>query len=176
MNIIYLAGNSLGNKTWIEKVKSEFDSFSTGEILQYDHWTTGDKFINFETESEKLAELVKDKKDYFVFAKSVGTILALITISENKFKPNKAIFCGLPYRLGGEIGVPLDQYLKSLAIPTIFIQNEFDPVYSHAELKNVLDNNKPSNYQLILNSGDSTHDYENYDQLTSFAKELFKNN
>lgn len=38
MHIIYLAGNSSNNKTWIEKVKSRFDSFSTGDILYYDHW------------------------------------------------------------------------------------------------------------------------------------------
>jgi len=62
MYIIYLAGNSLNNRTWIEKVKSNFDSFSTGDILYYNHWQTGDKWINLQKESKKLIEMVKDEK------------------------------------------------------------------------------------------------------------------
>lgn len=174
MRVIYLAGNSLGNKAWIEKVKSEFDTFSSGAILYYNHWVSGEKFIHFEAESQKLAELVKDKKNYFVFAKSVGTILALKTIYEGKFKPKKAIFCGLPYRLAGEVGIPLDKYLTSLEVPTTFVQNESDPVYSFGELKKVLVSTKPSNYQLILNPNNNTHDYEDYNQLINLANNFFK--
>lgn len=120
MHIIYLAGNSINNKTWIEKVKSEFDSFSTGDILYYDHWSSGEKWINLEKESEKLAELVKDKKDYFVFAKSIGSVLALKSIFENSLKPDKLIICGHPYRAAKEENLPIDDYLKTLIIPTIF--------------------------------------------------------
>ena len=62
MHIIYLAGNSLNNKTWIEQVKSKFNTFSTGDILSYDHWQTEDKWINLQKESKKLIEMVKDEK------------------------------------------------------------------------------------------------------------------
>ena len=64
MHIIYLAGNSIRNRDWIEKVKQNFDSFSTGEIVYYNHWQSGDKNLNFEVESQKLIELTKNKKDY----------------------------------------------------------------------------------------------------------------
>jgi len=173
MHIIYLAGNSINNKTWIEKVKLEFDSFSSGDILYYDHWANGEKFINFDRESGKLAYLIKNEKDYFVFAKSVGTILALKTIYEGLFKPKKALFCGLPYRLAGEVGITLDQYLTSLNVTTIFIQNEFDPVYSYLELQKVLESTKPSDYQLTQNPNNNTHDYESYEQLTAIVKDYF---
>lgn len=173
MYIIYLAGNSLGNRTWIEKIKSEFSSFSSGDILYYDHWTTGGRFINFDRESEKLAHLVRNEKEYFVFAKSVGTVLALKMITEGTFSPQKAIYCGLPYRLAGEVGIPLAEYLTSLKVPTTFIQNESDPVYSYMELKKVLESAKPMDYQLILNPNNNTHDYEDFQKLISISKSFF---
>jgi len=173
MHIIYLAGNSLNNKTWIEEIKSKFDKISDGEILQYNHWQSGEKWINLQKESDKLAELVKDKTDYFIFAKSIGSILALKNIFEGKLNPKKMVICGLPYRAGKEEFKEIDGCLKNLKIPTIFIQNEFDPVYSHEDLKNVLDNNSPADFQLINNSGNDTHDYLDYENLLKIVTEFF---
>ena len=63
MKIIYLPGNAPDNKDWIEKVKENFDNFSEGEILEYDHWQSGKKWIDLKKETEKLKELVKNKRD-----------------------------------------------------------------------------------------------------------------
>jgi len=173
MQIIYLAGNSPHNKGWIEKVKKRFGGFSTGQILYYDHWKNETGFVDFDREAKKLAELVKNRDDYFVFAKSVGTILALKTTNEGVFSPKKAIFCGLAYRLAKKEGVLIDSILVDLSVPTIFIQNEFDPVCGHQELERVLEKNKVKDCRLIKNSGNDTHDYEDYEQLAGLAKEFF---
>ncbi len=173
MQIIYIAGNSLRNKDWIEKVKSKFDSFSTGKILYYDHWTTEAGFIDFEKESIKLSELVKDMDEYCVFAKSVGTALALKTISEGMFKPKKAIFCGVPYGVAKKEGIAIDSILTGLSVPVIFVQNESDPVCSHDDLEKVLEKNKPRQHQLIKNAGNDTHSYEDYEQLEKLVKGFF---
>jgi len=173
MHIIYLAGNSINNKTWIEKVKLNFDSFSTGNILNYDHWQTGEKWINLQKESEKLAEMVKDRTDYFVFAKSIGSVLALKNIFDKKMLPKKMIICGLPYRAGKKEFEDIDEYLKSLTVPTIFIQNELDPVYSFEELEKILKENSPVDYQLIKNQNINTHDYEDYEEINTAVKEFF---
>jgi len=174
MHIIYLAGNSLNNKDWIEKVKSEFDRFSTGEILYYNHWANENKFIDFEIESQKLTKLVKDQNDYCVFAKSVGTILVLKTIYEKTFNPQKAILCGHPYLLAKEAKLPINDYLKSLLIPTTFVQNEFDPLYSYSQLKTTLEKYSPNSYSLIKNANIDTHSYDNYKKLVSLTKDFFK--
>jgi len=173
MEIIYLAGNSLNNKTWIEKVKSEFDHFSSGTILGYDHWTNGNKFIDFETESKKLAELVKDKEGYYIFAKSAGSILALKTIYEKTVFPQKIILCGHPYLSAKEVRLPIDDYLRSLSIPTIFIQNELDPLYSFSQLEEKLKELSPKNYRVIKNPNNNTHDYEDFTKLVDLAKSFF---
>lgn len=173
MHIIYLSGGSLRNKTWIETIKPNFDTFSDGQILYYDHWQTGEKNLNFEIESQKLAELVKDKAEYFMFAKSIGSILALKSVYEKIINPKRMIICGHPYNLAKELNFPIDDYLKTLTIPTVFIQNEFDPLFSYTDLEKALKENSPSDYQLKKNSINDTHDYEDFKSLTKLAKIFF---
>lgn len=173
MHIIYLGGGSVRNKDWIEKVKSEFDKFSDGQILYYSHWETENKNLNFEIESQKLAELVKDKEEYFIFAKSIGSVLALKSIYEKTINPKKIVICGHPYNLAKELGFPINDYLKSLTIPTMFIQNELDPLFSFADLEKVLQENSPADYHLIKNPDNNTHDYEDYEKLTKLVKIYF---
>jgi len=173
MHIIYLGGGSVRNKDWIETVKSNFDSFSTGDILYYDHWQTGDKNLDFNLESSKLSALVNGKTNYCLFAKSIGSILALKNIYDKNISPQKLIICGHPYNLAKELNLPIDDYLKSLSIPTTFIQNEFDPLFSYENLENVLKQNNVQNYSLIKNLNNSTHDYEDFDKLTEIAKNFY---
>jgi hypothetical protein len=169
VEIIYLPGNSLDNKIWIEKVKNNFEIFSDGKILDYDHWQNGKKWIDINRENEKLEELVKNENYYNVFAKSIGTILTLKGIRENYFKPEKIIFCGFPYSVGERENLQIDECLKLLTIPVIFIQNEFDPMGNFEELEKILINSPPKHYQLIKILNNFTHDYENYEELTKIA-------
>lgn len=172
MHIIYLAGGSVKNKDWIEKVKSEFDKFSDGQILYYSYWESGEKNLNFKVETKKLSELVAGKDEYFIFAKSIGSVLALKSIYEKIISPKKMVICGHPYNLAKELGFTVDDYLRNLSIPTTFIQNEFDPVYSFEELEKTLKENSPSDYQLIKNLDNNTHDYKDFEKLTKIVKEV----
>lgn len=174
MHIIYLAGNSLRNKDWIEKVKENFDKFFTGDILYYDHWASGTEWANLTIESKKLAKLVENKNDYFVFAKSIGSVLALKCIYEKIISPKKIIICGHPYNAAVKAGHPIDEYLKTLSIPTTFIQNEFDPLFSFSELENILQKNEVKNYTMIKNPSVNIHDYDDFNKLTNIATDFFK--
>jgi len=174
MKIIYLSGNSLNNKIWINKVKTEFGVFSEGDILFYDHWENGGKWISLEKENKKLKELVKGQSNYNIFAKSIGTILTLKGIDDGYLKPKKIVFCGVPYQAGLKENLPINEYLKTLTIPVIFIQNEFDPAGSYEDLEEILRNNPPKNYQLVKIPNNSTHDYEDYESLKKITKKFFK--
>jgi len=165
MFIVYLAGNSRENKDWIEKIKKEFGDFSDGEILYYKHWSERKSFIDLEEEEKRLLELIKGKEDYFIFAKSVGTILALKSVYEGRIDPKKMILCGHPYELAKKLNLPIDDYLRELKISTLFIQNEKDPLFSYKELEGVLLKNSPRDYKIIKIAENSTHDYEEYEKL-----------
>lgn len=176
MYVIYLPGNSIRNKEWVEKVKTNFDSFSKGEIVYYDHWEKGEENIYFEKELEKLTKIGKKKDKYVVLAKSVGVILALKAIADKKIKPQKVIFCGFPcsFVAGNNFSVDVGKALLKLSIPTIFVQNEFDKVGGEKEVREVLKKFNPKRYRIVVNPGINTHDYENYPQLTKLAKEFFE--
>jgi len=173
MHIIYLSGGSVHNKIWIEEVKSKFDKFSDGQILYYSHWESGEKNLNFEVETKKISALVNGKDEYFIFAKSIGSVLALKSIYEKIISPKKIVICGHPYNLAKELGFPIDDYLSNLSIPATFIQNEFDPLFSFSELENILQINKVNNYSLIKNQNINTHDYEDYEKLASITNQFF---
>ena len=115
MHIIYLAGGSVRNREWIEKVKENFDSFSTDEIVYYNHWQTGGKNLDF----------------------------------------------------------AIDEYLESLSIPVTSIQNEFDPLFSYADLEKTLKQNNVQNYELLKDPSINTHDYEDFENLTETAKGFY---
>jgi hypothetical protein len=83
------------------------------------------------------------------------------------------IICGHPYNLTKELGLPINDYLKSLSIPTTFIQNEFDPLFSYTDLQKVLKNNSPLDYHLIKNPKNDTHSYEDYENLAQTAISFF---
>jgi len=71
------------------------------------------------------------------------------------------------------LGYPINDYLKSLSVPTMFIQNESDPLFSFADLEKVLQENCPVDYHLVKNPENSTHDYEGYEKLTKLTKIYF---
>ena len=175
MKIIYMPGMSLANKRWIEGVKAKLEGLSEGKILDYDHWHEEKRF-DIEAESRKLASLVKDEVDYGVLAKSVGVILALKNISENKLRPKAVIFLGFPYRLARSWGVSIDKRLRALSMPMLLVQNEFDPAGSHREVEKMLRENPPANYQLVKIAHNSTHDYSDLGQWFNLAKSFWGDN
>jgi len=141
--------------------------------MYYDHWQTGENNLNFEVELKKLKALTKGKKNYSIFSKSIGSILALNAIYNKIINPEEILICGHPYKLAKELDFPIDDYLKSLTIPSVFIQNEFDPLCSYEELEKVLKNNSPINYFLQKNPNIETHDYDDYQNLVKIAEFFF---
>ena len=173
MKIIYLPGFSEKNMAWIEDLEKEFREFGEGEIVYYDHWKTG-KSMKIAEELKKLEEMVKDKTDYVVVAKSVGTALALREIYEGKLKPEKAIFLGSAFGMGKKSGWDIDEYLKSVKIPILFVQNEFDPIFGFDKLEKLLKESGIKNYKLVMMPKNRTHKYEDYESLKNLAREFLE--
>jgi hypothetical protein len=74
MNALLFGGNSANNKVWIEQVREALAPiFERCVVHTYDHWETGEEFINFEAELTKLHDEVKNLSRYVIFAKSIGT-------------------------------------------------------------------------------------------------------
>lgn len=72
---------------------------------------------------------------------------------------------------GKSSGFPIDKWLASFSIPTLFIQKTFDPAIGAKQLKEALELNKVNNYQLEEIPG-SDHHYKNFNLLSKLIQEF----
>lgn len=174
MNLILLAGNSISNKEWIEEVESSLKPlFTTTKIHYYKHWSTGDELIDFDKELELLSEGTKDFNQYVIFAKSVGTLLTLKGVKENKLQPIKCIFVGTAINWGRERNFTVDKWLGNYSIPTLFIEKTNDPACSFKDLVELLKDKSVKNSALKEIPG-SDHHYEDIELLKTETKRFIK--
>lgn len=170
MELILLPGNSKKNKKWIENVEFQIKNlFEKTRIYYYRHWKTGEEIIDIEYETKKLAEYLKNKKEYFILAKSIGTALAIKNIKEKRIFPKKCIFLGMPILWCRKHNIDLDSWIEDYSTSTLFIQNNHDPAIEANELKIYLEKKRIKNYQFIELEG-NTHDYDNINQLKEFLQ------
>ena len=96
-NLLILGGNTSNNLDWINKITKELKKSNKVKNIKYDHWNT-DKELNFEIETNKVINELKDFDEYSIIAKSVGSIITLEAISNDLIKPQNLIILGLPLR------------------------------------------------------------------------------
>ncbi|MFW5853260.1 MAG: alpha/beta family hydrolase [Patescibacteria group bacterium] len=161
MNLVILPGNSLNNKEWATLVSKSFISdFNYIYKQSYDHWKSGEEFINLDKEIEKLIENIPEPP-FFVLAKSAGSILTVKAIIEGKLKPEKCVFLGFPLNWVRENNFPLDYWLEDYSVPTLIIQKTNDPVTSYKELVNSKIIQKKENIKTLEIPG-ADHKYNNF--------------
>src|SRR3989338_3310952 len=168
MNLYLLPGNSAKNKKWIEDVSLSLrDVFVNSEILYYEHWKTGEEIIDIDVEIDRFYRMVDRKKDYAVFTKSIGVGVVLKAVSEGKIHPSKCIFVGTPVNWCRANNFKIEEWIEGYSIPSLFIQQTKDPVFSFKELKELLKNKNVKNYLLKEIEGDD-HNYDNIDEMKRF--------
>jgi hypothetical protein len=170
MNIILLAGNSIHNKQWIYEVEAKLGPlFEQSYIQDYSHWANGKENIDFTLESEKLSAKVSNLVTYVIFAKSVGTILALEGIYKRILRPAKCIFVGVPLKGIHQAAIPFNDWLEHTDVPILFIQNSNDPVGAYGELKDYI---KPAVRFTMTESVGNSHNYDDLDTIKKLVADF----
>lgn len=172
MNLILLAGTSIKNKNWIEEVEKNLKPlFNKTYIHYYQHWLFNSEAIDLENESKILSQKSKSLKEYVVFAKSAGAILALKGIKEGKINPEKCIFTGMAIYFARENNFNIEEWLNNYSVPTLFIQKTNDPAYKFAKLKKLLEDKSVKNFSLLEIPGDN-HSYNDMDLIKKEINEF----
>lgn len=170
MNLILLGGNSVTNKSWVEKLQQNLGNlFDQTRILYYDHWGTGDPIINLPKELPKLIALTQNFSPYVILAKSFGVILAMRAVADKKITPEKCIFLGSAVISGRSTWRMLDIWSKDFSLPTLFINKTDDPVISAASLRSYITAQNIQNYQFIELPG-TDHEYDDLEKLHQLIK------
>lgn len=172
MNLVLLAGNSIHNKQWIHEVKDELGPlFEHSCVHDYSHWESGEENIDFELEAKKLSTNIDGMNEYVIFAKSIGTLLAVEETYKNTLKPAKCILLGIPLKIIKEKSIPFDTWLSHINVPVTIIQNSKDPLGPCKELKSYV--NGRSNIKIIKSDGDS-HNYNDLDMIKRTLMDFIK--
>jgi len=175
MNLVLLAGNSYRNKEWIYRVKEVLSPlFDKSFVLEYAHWQSGEEEINLDNEILTLSNKLINDSNYSIFAKSVGSIVALKGINDGVLKPIKIIIAGLPLFSIMESGTPFGKWLENSDVPLLIIQNTSDPLGSYLDVKKYfLELNIKSKYKIIELPGDD-HSYNDLPKLKELVAEFIK--
>jgi predicted alpha/beta-hydrolase family hydrolase len=165
MKLVILPGNSPDNKAWADLVEQTFaPNFASVHKQYYRHWTEGREVINFETELKVLSDAVKSDEPCVVMAKSAGTVLTMLAVSQNLIKPRRCFFFGCPFKWEPTQKIDLTEIVQTFPISTIVTQNTADHVATFAEVKAILANNP--NFT-VVEGHEAGHDYDNLESVTS---------
>jgi predicted alpha/beta-hydrolase family hydrolase len=166
MNALILGGENPRHYEWVRRVAVELQPhFKHAEYLDYRHWSTGEP-TDVAHELEAAERLAARLGDYVIVAKSIGTVIAILGISGEKLKPVRCVFMGLP--LGAAERFIRDKSAFANVPPTMFVQNEHDPLGSGAEAAAYLKALPIKQYDLIVIPGD-THDYADFALIARLA-------
>ena len=131
-HLIVFPGNSIKNKAWGELMLEHFSGqFDSAFMLSFDHWESGEANIDFEREEEKIRQHVAtlpSGTEITLFAKSVGSLLAFLSINNGALMPTRCVFFGIPFDLAAEkLFKESWEPVDSFAIPAIAFHNVEDP-------------------------------------------------
>lgn len=175
MQLVMLSGNSLRNRNWIYEVRKQFrEVFDDYYIQDYQHWHSGEEWINLDLELELLEKAAANfQADYGIFAKSIGTVLAAKALKTDIISPKFLLLVGLPMGYIREKYPGFGQVVFDGRTAVSVIQNEFDPVGSAESARLYMADkfSERGDYQFIEAPGDS-HDYTNYELMRAELKRL----
>lgn len=170
-----LSGNSLHNKDWIAKAENQLKApFETTYVQDYAHWHNDQPNIDLAVELAALkatADVLG--QPYGIFAKSIGSVLAVQAIEKGYIQPAFVLIMGVPLR---SVLKDYPQYVDVLAgtkMPLRIIQNDHDPVGTSTEVLAYFGDKFEGRgaFAFTETIGD-THDYEDYDLLANKLKKL----
>ena len=164
--VLVLPGNSVKNRAWgvacREYVQEMFDSVY---VLQYTHWETGEPEIDLEEELEKIRTVVTEADGdvvWHIFAKSIGSVLALKAVEQGVIKPERCVFFGMSLEIAKAKFGEDWSYLSRYDLPALAFHNDADPVADYAYTKSKIAEYAPSVTFKTL-QGD-THDYLDFSE------------
>jgi hypothetical protein len=164
MKLIILPGNAgKANDQWLTDSAKAFANGAEDIYSQrYAHWETDQKLIDFDTELQRLSELLQDEEGYVIFGKSAGAMLAIYGVSQGVLKPERCVFVGLPLKWAKDNNFPLSQWLEKFDVPAELFQQSEDKFASFEEVKELLAKLEKANIEIEEIPG-SDHAYEDFD-------------
>lgn len=172
--LLVLAGNSVQNREWGEACAGFFRTdFDLVFFPHYDHWSTGAQNMNLAAEVEKIRETVTESDaegEWYIFAKSIGSVLALKTIQQGVIKPEKCVFFGMSLNIAATLYGEDRSYLSECDVPALAFHNNEDPTAEYGFVVEKLRTLAPTITLRTIEG--NTHDYLDFHMYAPEIKEF----
>lgn len=147
-HLIVFPGNSIKNKVWGELMLKHFGGrFDSAFMPSYDHWESGEVSIDFQREEEKIRQHVAtlpSETQITILAKSVGSLLAFMSIAHGVITPIRCVFFGIPFDVAsGTLFKESWESIDSFKVPATVFHNVEDPTASYEFTKTTLTSHVP---------------------------------
>ncbi len=125
---------------------------------------------NGNLELKKLEEASSDVNDYYIVAKSVGSIISLIGIEKQIIKAKGIVILGLPLKYSQKNNININKLINTAIKETkiLVIQQKNDPIGNYQEVTKVL----PTNIKAIEIPGNH-HVYGNIKCIKTLVDNFF---
>ena len=163
-NLLVLGGLSERNRDWVDTCVSTYgDLFDQVFFTYYDHWETDASEIDFDREIQKVEDILAAAPDgeWYICAKSIGTILSFKLVQQGVIAPKKCIFFGMPFSVIGESVFQNDfSVLETYSVPTLAVHIVDDPVALLSTVHEVVTNHLPT--VTVTEIPGDTHAYRDF--------------
>jgi len=175
--LIVLSGNSARNQAWGEGVVGYYGKYFDDVYMQYyAHWEAGEKEIDIQQELDTLkmqADTHTSDEEVIVFAKSIGSLLTLLSTQSKVLNPKYCIFFGMPLELAaGELFKNDWSALENFSVPSLAFHNDRDPI-NYEYTRDALVQHNPEYIKLMSLAGDN-HDYLDFEDYENDIKTLLE--
>jgi pimeloyl-ACP methyl ester carboxylesterase len=159
MHALYLPGNDPANREVAHELAGMV-SGATPTVIEYPHWQSdepGKEIVDVAETSRNVAESFSNVG--LVVAKSMGVLIALrAQFESDSFDPDQVVFIGAPFKYLREHH-DIDEWLKGFKTPSLWIQQDQDPLMPAEELQEYLSIIGIAEVNFVSLEG-NTHDYE----------------
>lgn len=171
MKTFILPGFSLKNKDWAYQVKESLEQKLQVEVIEWEHWTTGDaNFANWSEWLEKETPRVLKQfgeEQVNILAKSIGTLVAMNVLKTKPNAVNKIFLNGIPLNDIEDNDKLAYEILKEIPEEKIMlIQNENDNHGNYSEAEKFVHSINPK--IKVVSKPRDDHDYPYPKEFTEF--------
>lgn len=175
--LILLPGSSARNKVWLEEVAEHFGGLFDAVYPQpYSHWGTEGTEVDPELELGKLSRALSpddSNTQYYLFARSIGTILSLKAVHEGILLPQRCVFFGTPLNLIADRPELIGGWgtVGTFPVLTLAFHNRHDPVASYDFLASKLTETGNATIEVVPLEGDH-HSYSAFSEYEGRIREF----
>ncbi len=176
MHALYLPGNSPGNREPTYELAGKVTGFRSSTVWEYPHWDSAEPdkgVVDLDETGQDIVNFFAGRNErLIVIAKSMGVNLCLLAqLMSDAFNPDQVVFYGAAINGSARESGHIDRWLKNYRTPSLWIQQEKDPVLPAEELKQYLDTLDLVGTDFVALDGD-THEYDPEVVATAIGQHL----